>query len=234
MKNIKILNALDSPPIVESLSKNPVQIWIGHLDLPVERIEAFNSILSDEERERAKRFHFEKHKVRYIASHGFLRKTLSKYINIEPTQIKFTQTSKGKPMFDKTFLYNISFNLSHSDNKALIAVTSKDSIGVDIEFIRPMEDLDQLAKRFFSENEYKFINSFSKKEDIFFRIWTLKEAFMKATGEGIAELEDIETVFDDNQDVKIVYKKKFLDPNIWNICYFNPAESFVGAMAVKK
>lgn len=151
-------------------------------------LEYYFQYLSAKEQERANRFVFEKHRRRFIFAHFALRKILSKYVNVLPENILFEILSHGKPQLTPAQNpENITFNLSHSQEHALIGICREKTIGVDIECHREREFLG-IAEHVFSEQECEMLNTTSENEqiDAFFHIWTQKEAFIKAIGQGLA------------------------------------------------
>jgi len=134
------------------------------------------------------RFVFEKDRNHYIAGRGLLRTIISSYLELEPSQIEFAYGPNGKPalkpgLVDRAF----EFNLSHSKDRALYAFNWDCRIGVDIEYMIPMADMDNFAEQFFTTRESEWINSLAReqKKDAFFKTWTCKEAFLKANGNGL-------------------------------------------------
>jgi 4'-phosphopantetheinyl transferase len=146
-------------------------------------------ILTADERVRVDRFRFENDRKMFRLAHGLLRYLLGAYLYQDPRQIKFSYTDFGKPyLTPNSGQKQIEFNLSHSGNLLLIAVTQEVPVGVDVEQIRPLPDLDQVAARFFSSGEQLDLNTLSGSEKIaaFFHCWTRKEAVIKACGEGLS------------------------------------------------
>jgi 4'-phosphopantetheinyl transferase len=144
--------------------------------------------LSSEERARANKFHFPKHKAHFIISRGVLRELLARYLGHQASEIEFNYQPLGKP----ELLHNprnLQFNLSHSGSVALYGLTLEHEIGVDIEIIKACDELE-LAQRFFTETEYQSLLGLPphERQQGFFQIWTQKEAFIKALGKGLAYL----------------------------------------------
>jgi 4'-phosphopantetheinyl transferase len=166
-----------------------VKVWqfsisAHHQDLPV-----FQQYLSEDEKERAGRFHFSKDQVRFIIVRGILRSILGKCIGMRPHELRFRYSSYGKPEIasgDTTGA--LHFNLSHSGDLAIIAVSRGSVVGVDIEQKRPGVDIDIVSSRFFSQQEIQLLNSIdpAKRDDIFYTYWARKEAFIKALGKGVS------------------------------------------------
>lgn len=163
---------------ITSLCAGDAHIWHAFFDAK-KKCEA---ILSAEELALAKRLVRPADQERYIFSRVMLRRVLSHYLSILPEKIEFGVGEHGKPFVHNT---TVQFNLSHSNNCVLIAVTPVHPIGVDVEYVRPKQDYFALAKRFFSQAEFMAIQSSDKPVEAFYRCWTRKEAFLKATGLGL-------------------------------------------------
>ncbi len=166
--------------------KSTVHVWRIALDSNAGSHAVPSSFLSIHETEQANRFHFERDRRRYAAAHNALRIILSRYLNCRPEQVEYLFTGNGKPILAQD--ENLHFNLSHSHAMALVAVTRAGAVGVDIEHIRPLDDMDSLAKSCFSAQEYAEFHALSAPENklAFFTCWTRKEAYIKALGEGLS------------------------------------------------
>jgi 4'-phosphopantetheinyl transferase len=141
-------------------------------------------ILSPEERETADRFVFDADRVRYIAAHTALRTLLGDHLGRDPRGLRFARTPGGKPyLIDEP----VRFNLSHSGNYAVIGISDSSEIGVDTEQIRDDIEYRDIAARYFSPVEYSWLidGSDTEQRERFYRLWVVKEAFLKATGEGL-------------------------------------------------
>ena len=195
-----------SSPVDLTLSQDEVHVWRADLDLPAARLQQLVQSLSADEQVRAERFYFEQHRQRFIAGRGILRILLGRYLSVEPQQLRFDYTSSGKPALAKTGDSRLQFNLSHSQGLALYAVTRDRQIGIDLEQLRPTADVEQIAQRFFSAQEYAAIQSLppDQKLEAFFRYWTCKEAYLKATGDGLSQLERIEVEIIPGEPVKLL------------------------------
>jgi len=158
--------------------------------------------LSPDEIERAGRFRFEVHRDRFIRGRGMMRVLLARRLGVDPASLVFALGEKGKPRLVGSTL---GFNLSHSEGRAALAIGGLPGIGVDIECYDRRVDLDGLGRRCFRESEIEWMNRFPPEErhHAFFRIWTAKEARMKATGEGFQlEPKRIELGFEDDFPVR--------------------------------
>ena len=177
------------PPEALALGEREVHCWRACLDLDASQFRAMRQNLSEDERLKARRFHFPKDSNRFIAARVILRSILSRYVNVEPNELSFHYTHHGKPeLIQKRSHRTIRFNVSHSQNVALYAFTWDRNIGVDIELICPDFADMEIAERFFSTKEVAEIAALPKTTQVnaFFACWTRKEAFVKARGEGLS------------------------------------------------
>jgi 4'-phosphopantetheinyl transferase len=179
------------------LPSGEIHLWEIDLDRPCE-IDS----LSRDEQTRAARFHFERDRRRYIHGRSALRQLLGRYLNQDPTSIAFTYGPAGKPS-----LPAISFNLAHSGPRGLIGFARNCHLGVDIEEIRALPDIADVAKSVFSPGELFRWRILPATEQLvaFYRIWTRKEAYLKAIGEGIAQrLQTFEVAFEFDHEPAIL------------------------------
>ncbi|MEA5617302.1 4'-phosphopantetheinyl transferase HetI [Cronbergia sp. UHCC 0137] len=208
------------------LSSDDVHIWRINLNQSESQLQFFRDTLSSDEIARAERFYFPEHRRRFIVGRGSLRTILGRYLGVEASEIKFIYQKRGKPLLANSGLF---FNLSHSQDLALLGVSYKGLIGVDLEYIRLMSDLEGLAKRFFLPKEYELIKllSFEEQQQVFFRYWTCKEAYLKATGDGLVELEQIEVFLKVNEPAKLLVSGD------WCLRELIPSENFASAVVVQ-
>lgn len=166
-----------------------MKVWSASLDQPEWCLQKLKATLAAEEIERAGRFVQEVHCRRFIAGRGMLRTLLSSYVNLEPAQIRFSYGAHGKPEITNGDAgKEIRFNVSHSRDRVLYAVGRRTRVGVDIEHVRPVSNLSEVARRFFSPWENTALHALREEDRLaaFFRCWTRKEALVKARGEGIS------------------------------------------------
>ena len=195
-----------------------------------------NSLLSPDEQDRVEKFKFTKLKTNYILCRGILRKILSRYLDINPNKIEFNYTETGKPSISSEQNKGIYFNLSHSKDNAVYAVTRAGQVGIDTEYIHRLKDLDSMIDYILSEKEKRFFDLLTGQEkyDLFFRYWTHKEAFLKATGTGLSHaMYHVEFFPDINNKLKL----SLIDddpsaPDNWAVFEFNPGEGFSGSLVV--
>ena len=213
------------------LEENEVRVWRIALDALAEERTGLAAILSADERQRAERFRFAKDRNQYIISHGILRKALSKYLKCDPNGIVFAANEFGKPYLENA---RLKFNLSHSENIALIAITNEVEVGVDVEAInRKVEYLD-LAERFFSQDEFEAIAAYPEKSlpHAFFRCWTSKEAIIKAKGEGLSiPLDSFSVSLNSDGIQKIDLSSKERGSSTWMLAPIEVNESCLASLA---
>ena len=216
------------------LSSHTVHIWQTNLTRSPQHLEFYQSILADDELKRARRFKFERDQQAFMIARGTLRMILSHYLNLAPKQIQFKYSSNGKPSLDQAPL-PLNFNLSHAYGKAIYAIALQENIGIDIEYIREIEVIS-LAKRFFCDSEYQWLNSLNSEAQYaaFFRLWTCKEAYLKATGEGLVGLQDIEifTPLDSYPRILKISQDLELAKN-WTMQTIETAENYLATLAIK-
>lgn len=143
--------------------------------------------LSADEKVRAKRILIEKARLEFIENRMIMRNILSEYLDIPSAKIEFIYNSYGKPLL-KNNKMNLQFNLSHSNGVGILAVSIGKNIGVDIEYENDSIDFRSVARTQFSTAENKYFEqlNYMEKKEAFYRIWTMKEAFVKAVGEGLS------------------------------------------------
>jgi 4'-phosphopantetheinyl transferase len=179
------LRRADHPARATLPAADEVHLWVADLDPgPAEAARRF-AATTGAERERAARFRRPRHAEHYLSAHGALRLVLADALACDPHALRIGTGAGGKPVLEHAPL---EFNLSHSGDIALIAVTLARQVGVDVEQLRPLPDLDALAARVCNERELRWIAGLANahRERAFFALWTRKEALAKATGEGIA------------------------------------------------
>ncbi|NOU23259.1 MAG: 4'-phosphopantetheinyl transferase superfamily protein [Methyloglobulus sp.] len=169
------------------MNNRDIDLWFEDLSVN-DNFHYYWSLLDENEQTKAKRFIQEKHRHYYVISHGKLREILASYIHIAPEKIKFDVGAFGKPFtIANGKPHNLKFNLSHSDNRMVVAVGYHDNIGVDIEVWNDKMDCHAIAKECFAEVEATYWQGLpdSAKPVAFYRFWTRKESFAKAVGAGI-------------------------------------------------
>lgn len=177
------------PALSPSVFEHEVHVWCASTDMPDHRVQSMQRVLATEEQTRADRFHFEKDRSRFIVARALLRVILGHYLACPPDELRFDYNPYGKPSLAPNFRNStIQFNLSHSHALVLYAIAENRKVGIDVELIRPIDNLMGIAKSFFSPNETAELRSLSDemKPRGFLNCWTRKEAYIKAKGRGLS------------------------------------------------
>jgi 4'-phosphopantetheinyl transferase len=170
-----------------ALSPGEVHVWRASLEIGSDTLLVCRQSLSLEERARADRFHFDDHRRRFIAARGILRHLLGGYTGTAASDVQFDYGPHGKPSVRQAET-TIRFNLSHSGELMVAALSSTAELGVDIEKDDRQIPATDISKRFFTPEEHAEVQQeqAEQRTGIFLRYWTAKEAVMKATGLGLS------------------------------------------------
>lgn len=172
--------------------KSQVDIWHCRTSGMVFEYEKkrYEHCLTNEEQEKAEKFLFEKDRLNSLLSRVLLRLSLSWYYpNVDAKNWRIAADSNGKPYLDAVIGgHGVEFNVSHSGEIVICAITRAGPVGIDIETAKIMHDLQGFSKRFLAPEEFSAVNSrfLSERSRFFFRLWTLKEAYLKAIGSGLS------------------------------------------------
>jgi len=215
-----------------NLDNKHIHVWYININDYINSIPELISKIDKQETKRAHQFKFDKDRNCFICSHAILRILLGKYCNCDTTKITYDYTVNNKPIL--TYDKNLHFNLSHSSHRAIIAFTKNRPIGIDIEYMQEKETLDNLAKRFFSSqeyNEYKLLPEQHKTQG-FYNAWTRKEAVVKAIGIGITcSLKSFSINLTPGSKAKLLSMHNQNDVTNWQLYGFNPEEKYCAAIA---
>jgi len=219
------------------LAANEIHVWAATLSVAPGILEKYATTLAPDEIARANKFKFDKHRNRFIAGRGALRAMLGQYLNAEPTALRFAYSPNGKPQLTEGFAGSgIHFNLAHTEDLAVMAVTRIGAIGADVEAVRPMKNVEELVARFFSPRENELFQKVSadQKPGAFFDLWTRKEALLKATGEGITRsLSLVEVSFLPGEPARLLaISGSAAKAAQWCLRELSPAAGFTGAIAI--
>ncbi len=221
----------DAPKNLKINAKE-IHLWKTNLEQSSINIEESFDILNEEEKIKAKKFRFEKHQKRFAFTRSNLKRILSCYLSISPQEINFQYNAYGKPqLLDNINTIDLQFNISHSEEIAIYGITCHNLIGVDVEYIRPMPEAENLAKRFFSRKEFEQISRLSSPEKTreFFRFWTAKEAYLKAIGKGISGgLEKVEL---STHEPRVFINLPESNTITYSLFYLTPDDNYLAAIA---
>jgi 4'-phosphopantetheinyl transferase len=210
-------------------SRNRILVWSWCLDSHPLSGEAGEALLSVDEKARCQSFVGSPNQRRFVAGRAGLRSLLGGYLGLDPRALVFVKNAFGKPSLSRE--PSLQFSLSHSGDQALLAVSDTLSVGADIECVRALDHLD-LAKRYFRTNEVAAIESLPHRNEqvqAFYRIWTLKEAVVKALGKGLSiPLESFEVSITTPPAMAVSPEGA---PDAWWLYSMTPTEGYCGALA---
>jgi len=193
-----------------------VELWTWTLDLDPQELAARWSRLSVEERERAGRLAAGDVRRRFVAGRAGLRALLCDWTGASPGELALRSGPHGKPMLES----GPHFNLSHSGDLAVCALAPDREVGVDVEGLRPVPEAGPIAERWLGPDAPGMLAAAgTNREVVFLRLWTRREAFLKASGVGIAAAED---------------RQPQPDPGRWETWDIDPAPGYVGALVAAR
>jgi 4'-phosphopantetheinyl transferase len=200
-------------------SESEIHLWRADLRVPPE-----NGLLSDDELDRAWRLIFERDRNRFVAARSMLRRICAGYTGQNPKAVRFRYSTHGKPEFAAGEPgAEIHFNLSHSEDLAVYAFSSRLRVGVDIERVRPLAEMDTIVGNFFSPVDQQSFGALDPaiRNESFFRYWTRREAFVKAMALGIAASPE---------DLHVSGTNRYRD---WSVRDIAVGAGFAGAIAAE-
>lgn len=210
-----------------------VDFWAFSIDPNDAVAMSFQSLLSTDEECRANRLRFQPLRNAFVICHGLLRHLLARYMGVDPASIQFRYQLRGKPVLINQI--GLSFNLSHTNGMMVCGVMKRCKIGVDVEALRPLDDLQELAERYFCPEERGELLSLPENErtSSFYRCWTRKEAYIKAIGAGLSTpLQSFCVTLGLSETAKFLHIKG--DKNLaqsWNLLDIDLGAPYVAAVA---
>lgn len=226
------------PPDAWELERPDVHVWLVVVDQMIPYVGRLASLLAEDERQRAERFLFERDWQQFVVARGLLRILLGSYLEYAPNRLEFSYGSHGKPSLSGAFGGGmLRFNLSHTQGRILYSVAGWREIGVDIEYVRDLPDVEQIAAGVFSMHEREALHAMPahKKNEAFFACWARKEAFMKAIGKGLAMAPDrFEVTLAPDKPARLV--DVMSDPwatSRWSLLDLPAIPGYVAALAVE-
>ena len=216
-----------------SLDRGRVHVWRICLEQEGGLLDRFRRTLAPEELDRAGRFRFERLQRHFVASRGFLRYVLARYVAAEPEEIRFAYNYYGKPSLVGE--RSLQFNMSHSHEVAIVAVTRDAAVGVDVEHIRADFASEEIATRFFSRVEVETFSALQKEERVaaFFRCWARKEAYIKAIGKGLSQPLDGFDVTLAPVEPAALLRRGEEDEMTWSMIDIDVGADYASALAVE-
>ena len=204
--------------LITLLDPAGVQVWLAALadfGTPSVQQELYGCLAGDE-KQRADRHYFERHRQRSCTSRGLLRHILSRYCPaVAPQDWKLQVNRYGRPQIESPATGTpLSFNVSHSGDHLVVAVACIPELGVDVEQVAPRRHLMRIARRHFSGPEYQALLALPAQAQLsrFFDLWTLKEAYIKARGMGLAlPLDSFSFGFPDGREISVEFDAELGD-----------------------
>lgn len=201
------------------------------------RIRSFENMLDEKEKQKIKRLKSAKDRHARRVARVFLKQILARCTGKTADAIQFFENRYGKPALASGITdLPIRFNLTHATDLVACALTLRHEIGVDIENVQRRVDLS-VADRFFSNQEAQAISQtdVSLKPALFFRFWTLKEAYLKATGRGVSFGLDQFSFVMDRSEIQVIFHQAGQDhPGHWQFFQFSPVSGYMASVAVNK
>jgi 4'-phosphopantetheinyl transferase len=221
------------------LEMQDFHVWRVSLHDSLEKAQKLYPLLAEDEVIRASRFHFSRDRNTFIVARGLLRTLIGAYTQLAPQNIKFQYSAQGKPFLDPNQTNTtLNFNLSHSHELALLAFTRNDAIGIDIEYMRPEVAHEQIAERYFSLQEISDLRALPRdlQSAAFFDCWTRKEAFIKATGEGLTRpLDQFSMSLTPGEPARLLHLEgESQEQSTWHIQHLDVEINYRAAVAIKR
>lgn len=211
---------------------HPEDVHIWRIPLNRDDPEAWIKSLSDRERQKANQFAFAEDRARYLVAHGYCRLILSRYLRVKASQIEFGETEKGKPIVLNPIDPPVHFNLTHSKELALVAISTH-PVGIDTEYLNPTLDFDEMAPHIMSPQEWEIFQQLPQpqKMNAFYCCWTRKEAYVKALGKGLSyPIQQVTVSLDHRQIDSWSDQYHPLEKKRWRMFHIDPSPEYIGAV----
>jgi 4'-phosphopantetheinyl transferase len=212
-----------------------IEVLVSRLDVAPETAAA-EACLSDDERQRARRYRHDRDRRRFVVARGRLRQLLGERLGVPPAAVELACGRNGKPALAPRFAGSgWRFNVSHCGEIALYALSRRREVGVDVEAVRVLEEGDEIARRFFSRREVAAYRALAPRDRPlgFFNCWTRKEAFVKALGVGLSlHLERFDVSLAPGEPARLLRIERGLSERAgWRLAAFSPLPGYVAALA---
>jgi len=209
-----------------------IHVWSASLLLASERVAALLGELADDEKARAERMHTYDLGRRFIVARAILRRLLAAYLPVDAPDPLFCYGDRGKPQL--AVPAGLAFNVSHAEDTALYAIASGRDVGIDIEATGRDVEIEGIARKVFSAAECEALQALTPtaRRDAFFRIWTRKEAYIKALGAGFGYPTTSFTVSHcDDDDAFIADEGDANAPRCWQVIALDAPAGYAAALA---
>lgn len=228
---------------MKNLDSQHIDLWIVDIeDFAYEELLSLTSgWLSKQDQQRVERFQFIEHKRQLLMGRYLTRTVLSRYGEFSVGDWRFENNQYGKPFIESELLEKMAkplyFNLSHSQGKLVLAIARHEFLGVDIEYGLKPRRVEKIAKRYFSSSEIDGFEGLEKAkiQGRFYDLWSLKEAYIKACGMGLAiPLDHFSFGFQSENVIEIKFdKQRKDDPALWQFWQIESEYGYHLSLAVK-
>lgn len=223
------------PTSLSFMGAGDVDLWRIDLGKDSASLSSEFDLLSAEEKTRANKFVFPKDRVNFITGRAALRKIIGGYLQVSPDEVEISARHYGKP-FVSTESCGLQFNVSHSHEVAVIAISRGREVGVDLEFVDQSFDVRGVAPSVFSTEEVSRINSLAADQQVgaFFTGWTRKEALLKALGDGLSTSDELQAAVSQLRHDEALFR--YMENGTsreWTLISFAIDEQFKAALAIE-
>lgn len=224
--------------MVSHLSTDSVHVWSISLRQADARAPGLLHLLSTDEKQRAERFHNPRDGARFVVRRAVRRILLGHYLQLDTQDVWFESGTYGKPRVAAELNPGgLEFSCAHSDRVALCAFTLARAVGIDVERIHPLPDMKEVARTILSPGEQAALFALPKAEQCsaFYLCWTRKEAYLKATGEGLStDLSRVEVSLAPGEPARLLRVEGSASQAArWSLQSLQPAAGYAGALAVQ-
>lgn len=232
-------SALAGPERIAGGTLRAIEVVVAGLALEPAAVRACASLLSDDERARARRFAFPRDARRFIVARARLRQLLAVRLGVRPESVELVYGARGKPaLANPRRDRDLRFNVSRRDDLAVYVLSFGREVGIDVEAVQVIRDADAIAARWFSRGENHTYQALGQREKPlgFFNCWTRKEAFVKALGLGLSYgLDRFEVSLTPGEPAKLLRVEQMPGEDCgWSLHSFSPAAGYVAAIAAQQ
>jgi 4'-phosphopantetheinyl transferase len=224
-----------------AIAADEIHVWIARDEqiTDPQLLESYWQLLDPLEREQQGKFYFPRHRHQYLITRALLRSVLSLYADsVPPSSWQFEKNAYGKPTVRYPTGLSLSFNLSHTEQMVVLAVSGEGAVGVDVERTQRKSEVLDIADHYFSPRELRQLRALPQalRHDRFFDLWTLKEAYIKACGMGLSiPLDHFSYLFADSGAVSIAFEAQRNDhPELWQFWQIEPGAPHKIALALRR
>ena len=214
------------------LSTNVIEVLAARIDVSGQELDTFEAMLEPAELQRARGLP-EATRREFVATRAILRALLGERLEIPAEKVMLRKSENGKLFVSGGVL----FNVAHSKGLAVFAFTHNLEVGVDVELLRPLADLDGVVELTFAPSEAEELQSVpaGDRTAAFFACWTRKEAYLKASGNGLGSPRDVAVTLRPGAPERLVSVQGApAEPDRWKLMSFEPEPGYVGAVAVER